>query len=120
MQNATRHPGAQRLDMTHFIYRPIPRLLRYELLLKGILDNAPPGHEDKSAIPNVIEILKSIGKDTEPGVTSAKQKVDLWKFNSSIVFKPGEHFVSFCQPANYSNFLTSYHRTWTSSTILGP
>ncbi|KAF9454366.1 Dbl homology domain-containing protein [Macrolepiota fuliginosa MF-IS2] len=91
-ENAIRHPGAQRLDMGHFIYRPIPRLLRYELLLKGILDTAPPGHEDKSAIPNVIEILKSLGKDTEPGVTSSKQRVDIWKYNSSIIFKPGEHF----------------------------
>ncbi|KAF5362265.1 hypothetical protein D9756_002201 [Leucocoprinus leucothites] len=71
--NAIRHPSAQRLDMKHFVYRPIPRLTRY--------DN-----------PNVIEILKALGKDTEPGVTSAKQKVDLWKYNSSIVFKSGEHF----------------------------
>ncbi|KXN90684.1 Rho1 guanine nucleotide exchange factor 1 [Leucoagaricus sp. SymC.cos] len=90
--NAIRHPGAQRLEMKHFIHRPIPRLLRYELLLKGIVETSPPGHEDRNAIPNVIEILKSLGKDTEPGVSSAKQKVDLWKYNSSIVFKPGEHF----------------------------
>jgi hypothetical protein len=80
--------------MSHFIHRPIPRLVRYELLLRGILETAPPGHEDKTAIPSVIEILKSLGKDTEPGVASAEQKVDLWKYNSSIVFKPGEHFVS--------------------------
>jgi hypothetical protein len=63
-------------------------------LLKGILDASPLGHEDRSAIPQVIETLKLLGRDTEPGVSSAKQKVDLWKYNSLILFKPGEHFVS--------------------------
>jgi len=56
---------------------------------------SPPGHEDRQTIPNVIEILKSTGKDAAPGVTSAEQKVDIWKYNSSIVFKPGEYYVSF-------------------------
>ncbi|KAF9441660.1 Dbl homology domain-containing protein [Macrolepiota fuliginosa MF-IS2] len=91
-ENAIRYPGARRLGMEYFIYRPISRLLQYELLLNGLLDTAPPGHEDKSAIPNVIEILKSLGKDTEPGATSSKQRIDLWKFSSSIIFRPGEHF----------------------------
>ncbi|KAJ7860483.1 Dbl-like domain-containing protein [Mycena olivaceomarginata] len=68
-----RHPDAHRLDMKSFINRPIPRLLRYELLLKGILEETPPDHSDR-----------------EPGVGSAKQKVELWRYNSNIVFKPGE------------------------------
>lgn len=63
-------------------------------MLRGILDATPPGHEDRSAIPQVIETLKLLGKDTEPGVASAKQKVDLWKYNDLILFKQGEHFVS--------------------------
>ncbi|KAG6381762.1 hypothetical protein JVT61DRAFT_368 [Boletus reticuloceps] len=43
-----------------------------------------------TAIPQVLEIIKSLGKDSEPGVESAKQKVQLWCYNSNIVFKPGE------------------------------
>jgi hypothetical protein len=120
MQEAIRHPGAQRLGMAHFINRPIPRLLRYELLLKGILEASPLGHEDRSAIPNVVEILKSLGKDTEPGVSSANQKVDLWKYNSSIVFKPGEHFVS-SFPIDSSLILTlACFRIWIYWRIRGP
>ena len=76
--------------MKTFINRPIPRLLRYELLLKGILDETPEGHEDRETIPQVLELIKALGKDTEPGVWSAKQKVEVWRYNSALVFKQGE------------------------------
>lgn len=76
--------------MKNFINRPIPRLLRYELLLKGILDVTPTDHDDMYEIPHVIEVIKSLGKETEPGVASAKQKVELWRYNSNLVFKTGE------------------------------
>jgi hypothetical protein len=81
--------------MKNFINRPIPRLLRYELLLKGILDETPPGHEDREAIPHVLDVIKALGKETEPGVVSAKQKVELWRYNSNLVFKAGEAVVSY-------------------------
>ncbi|KAJ7065216.1 CNH domain-containing protein [Mycena amicta] len=90
VEHAVRHPDAHRLDMKNFINRPIPRLLRYELLLKGILEETPPDHSDRQTIPQLLDIIKSLGKESEPGVTSAKQKVELWRYNSNIVFKPGE------------------------------
>jgi hypothetical protein len=80
--------------MKNFVNRPIPRLARYELLLKGIMEASPEGHEDHESIPQVIEVIKSLLKETEPGVTSANQKVDLWRYNSNLVFKPGEVVVS--------------------------
>lgn len=78
------------MDLKAFINRPIPRLLRYELLLKNILDATPPNHEDQDAIPQVLEVIKDLGKASEPGVQSAKQKVELWRFHANLVFKPGE------------------------------
>jgi RHO1 GDP-GTP exchange protein 1/2 len=81
--------------MKNFINRPIPRLLRYELLLKGIMEESPPDHEDQESIPQVVDLIKALGKETEPGVFSAKQKVELWKYDRNIVFKPGEHIVSY-------------------------
>ncbi|KAJ7594214.1 CNH domain-containing protein [Mycena floridula] len=90
VEECVRHPDAHRLDMKNFINRPIPRLLRYELLLKGILDESPMGHEDRREIPQVLEVIKSLGKDTEPGVVTAKQKVELWRYNANLVFKAGE------------------------------
>ena len=92
-QQVTRHPDAHRLDMKSFINRPIPRLLRYELLLKGILDETPKGRDDREAIPHVLDVIKALGKETEPGVQSAKQKVQLWNYNTNLVFKPGEVIV---------------------------
>lgn len=79
--------------MKSFVNRPIPRLLRYELLLKGIMEESSPTHEDRESIPQVLEIIKSLGKETEPGVESAKQKVELWRYNSNLVFKAGEVIV---------------------------
>jgi hypothetical protein len=79
--------------MKIFINRPIPRLLRYELLLKGIMDETPPGHEDLESVPNVIDVINALGKETEPGVFSAKQKVKVWRYNAGLVFKPGESIV---------------------------
>lgn len=87
----TRHESAHRLDMKNFINRPIPRLLRYELLLKGIMDETEPGHEDLETIPNVIDVIKTLGKESEPGVASAKQKVELWRYNSNLQFNKGEN-----------------------------
>lgn len=80
--------------MKNFINRPIPRLLRYELLLKGILEETPEGHEDLDTIPQVLDLIKALGKETEPGVMAAKQKVEVWRYNSNLVFKPGEAIVS--------------------------
>lgn len=79
--------------MKNFINRPIPRLLRYELLLKGILDETPEGNDDRETIPQVLEVIKALGKESEPGVMSAKQKVEVWRYNSNLVFKPGEAIV---------------------------
>ena len=95
VEQAVRHPDAHRLDMKNFINRPIPRLLRYELLLKNILDETPTsgaGSEDRKEIPQVLEVIKSLGKDTEPGVVSAKQKVEIWRLNEGLVFKSGDGF----------------------------
>ncbi|KAI0714198.1 Dbl-like domain-containing protein [Cerioporus squamosus] len=91
VDQCTRHPDAHRLDMKNFINRPIPRLLRYELLLKNILDETPEGHEDRDYIPQVLDVIKALGKETEPGVVSAKQKVEVWRYNSNLVFKGGEY-----------------------------
>ena len=81
--------------MKNFINRPIPRLLRYELLLKNILDETPEGHEDRDYIPQVLDVIKALGKETEPGVVSAKQKVEVWRYNSNLVFKKEEQIVSY-------------------------
>ncbi|KAG8813242.1 hypothetical protein FRC18_002604 [Serendipita sp. 400] len=90
IEQCIRHPDSRRLDLKAFINRPIPRLLRYELLLKSILEASPPNHEDQEAIPQVLDVIKDLGKATEPGVQAAKQKVELWRFHADLIFKPGE------------------------------
>ncbi|KNZ75187.1 Rho1 guanine nucleotide exchange factor 1 [Termitomyces sp. J132] len=91
VESCVRHPDAHRLDMKNFINRPIPRLLRYELLLKGILEQTPADSSDIEQIPETIDLIKSLGKETEPGVAAAKQKVEVWRYNSNLLFKSGEN-----------------------------
>jgi RHO1 GDP-GTP exchange protein 1/2 len=76
--------------MKSFVNRPIPRLARYELLLRGIMEESPEGHEDRDSIPHVIEVIKALLKETQPGVASAEQKVELWRYNANLVWKAGE------------------------------
>jgi hypothetical protein len=81
------------MDMKSFIVRPVYRLLRYELLLRGLLEETSAGHEDLDTIPALLDVIKGLGKETEPGVWSAKQKVELWRYNANLVFKAGEYIV---------------------------
>lgn len=99
--------------MKSFINRPIPRLLRYELLLKGIMEESPPEHDDHEEIPHVIEVIKSLGKEAEPGVQSAKTKVEVWRYNSNLVFKQGEAVVSCGFPSTSPSFIHQTIRIWT-------
>jgi hypothetical protein len=75
------------------VNRPIPRLLRYQLLLQSILSATSQDHEDKESIPQVLDVLKALGKETESGVQSSEQKVELWRYNANLIFKPGEFIV---------------------------
>lgn len=76
--------------MRDFIHRPIPRLLRYDLLLVTMLRDTPTGHQDLEAILIVLDALKDLGKEVEPGVASAKQKAELLGYNVNLVLEAGE------------------------------
>jgi RHO1 GDP-GTP exchange protein 1/2 len=76
--------------MKAFLYRPIPRMLRYELLMTSILRETPANHDDQTAIPAALESLRALNKDAEPSIANAKKKVELWEYGASLVFKPGE------------------------------
>ena len=40
-----------------------------------------------------LGFIKGLGKGTEFGDVSAKQKVELWRHNANLVFKAGEHIA---------------------------
>ena len=101
-----RHVDAHSLHMKSFINRPIPRLLRYELLLRAILDASPPDHGDRDEIPKALDYIKALGRETEPGVQNAKNKVEVWRYNTLLVFKQGETVVG-CTCTSVRPTLTS-------------
>ena len=58
------------------------------------MEESPEGHEDLETIPRVIDVIEALGKETELGVILAKQKAELWRYNSNLVFKDGDIIVS--------------------------
>ncbi|EAU90407.2 signal transducer [Coprinopsis cinerea okayama7 len=90
VEKASRRPESRKLDLKYFINRPIPRVLRYGLLLKEILSQTPITHEDRSDIPEIVELIGSLARESQPGVDSAKQKVEVWRYNSQLVYRVGE------------------------------
>lgn len=54
-----------------------------------------PGHDDHVEIPRVIDVIESLWKDIGPEVQNAKAKVEVWKYNSTLVFKENGAVVSF-------------------------
>ena len=118
LQQCLKHPDAHRLDMKFFIYKPIARLRRYETSLRGIVRETPAGHADLETIPAVLNVIKGLERETEPGVVSAKQKVELWGYNANLVFRPGEYVVCLFLnlPENNAGRSLMPDRTWTCST----
>ncbi|KAG5637846.1 hypothetical protein H0H81_002983 [Sphagnurus paluster] len=90
VENCIQHPDAHRMSMKDFLNCPLSRLLSYVETLREILNVTPRGHEDLRSIPEVIELIEALGRETEAGVASSKQKVQLWTYNANLVFRPGE------------------------------
>nr|XP_019049461.1 hypothetical protein I302_03250 [Kwoniella bestiolae CBS 10118]OCF28391.1 hypothetical protein I302_03250 [Kwoniella bestiolae CBS 10118] len=88
LQTCLKDPSANRQDVYHFINRPIPRLLRYNLLLADILKSlkevGPPDHPDIEQIPQVMEVITDLGKATQKGVAVNESKVELWGFQHTL------------------------------------
>lgn len=76
--------------MKSFVHRPVARLARYELLLSSILKETPPNYEDRDTIPQALEVLRSLLKETNTGVKAANERVEIWRYNQNLAFKPGE------------------------------
>ena len=70
------------------------------------MEASPPNHEDRETIPQVLEVIKDLGKATEPGVQSAKVKVELWGYHANLVFKPSEMVVSLFLEPNRLRYLS--------------
>ncbi|WVN89138.1 uncharacterized protein L203_104354 [Cryptococcus depauperatus CBS 7841] len=88
LKDCMRDPATNRQDIYHFINRPIPRLLRYQLLLSDILSclkhTGPPDHPDIDQIPQVIEVISDLAKATQKGVALNEAKVELWGMQKTL------------------------------------
>lgn len=88
IQVCQKNPMSNKHDINHFTYRPVPRLLRYRLLLPPILETlkatGPPDHDDIETIPQVMELIDQLAKATQKGVAVNEAKVELWQFEHSL------------------------------------
>ncbi|KAK4686044.1 RHO1 GDP-GTP exchange protein 1/2, partial [Tremellales sp. Uapishka_1] len=83
-----RDVASGRQGIIHFAYRPVPRLLRYPLLLEGILETlkatGPEDHPDIDMIPQILELIADLGKATQKGVAVTESKLELTGFQQSL------------------------------------
>ncbi|KAH8833423.1 CNH domain-containing protein [Flagelloscypha sp. PMI_526] len=90
VDRCTSHPNARNLDMENFIKCPLSSLTRYTRLLKSIQEETSPESRDRVEMSIAITLLSDLRKDTDIAMISAARKVELWKYNESLMFKPGE------------------------------
>ena len=93
VEDAKNHPDARKLDIRSFINRPIPRLLKYELILKNMLNDTPPGSTDHADLGQICDILRDLGISSQHGAAASERKVFLWRYTADLVFQPGDHVV---------------------------
>ncbi len=82
------NPLTNKQGPEHFLILPIQRLLRYNLLLRGILKmigkTDQPNNPDIETIPMVAELIDEQAKQSQKGVVSAEGKVSLWQLPNTI------------------------------------
>lgn len=83
-QKAIRHPQAYRNDMYHFINRPIPRLLRYDLLLKEISKLSKKEGLPVDEIQQVQQELAASAALTDKAVQEAQDKIEMWQLKDTL------------------------------------
>lgn len=71
-------PTAYRRDLYDFINRPIPRLLRYDLLLKEIHKMSAKEGLDTDEVKQVLDELQRSAATVDKAVEDAQWKVELW------------------------------------------
>lgn len=91
VEEAKNHLDARKLDIRSFINRPIPRLLKYELILKNMLQDTPQDHPDQFDLSQVCDILRDLGIASQHGAVASKRKVDLWRYSADLVFNSGDY-----------------------------
>jgi hypothetical protein len=78
----------------NLIIRPLPRLIRIELLLRDVMKLSPKGHEDHTSIPPILDIIKEARATSETGMQNAEGKVKLMQYKENLVFGPNDNAVS--------------------------
>jgi hypothetical protein len=70
--------------MYHFINRPIPRLLRYDLLLKEISKLSKKEGLPVDEIQQVQQELAASAALTDKAVQEAQDKIEMWQLKDTL------------------------------------
>lgn len=79
--------------MKTLLNRPMIRLFRYSSSLEDIATCTSTSSEDAAAISHVLVMLKALRKEIDRGVAYAKEKVELMKYRSNLIFNTVEQAV---------------------------
>ncbi|BEJ01662.1 hypothetical protein CcaverHIS631_0603440 [Cutaneotrichosporon cavernicola] len=95
LQEARSHPAAvQRHDLNHYIYRPLPRFPRYNMLLSEIMKQKQAVLEEKGLsadtdsdiadIGQVIDLIAGLTRAADKGIAVNEARVSLWEWNTNL------------------------------------
>ncbi|TCD69644.1 hypothetical protein EIP91_006871 [Steccherinum ochraceum] len=79
----------QRLDITSFLNRPIPRLTRYEFFLNNIQKETPPERADQ-LIPQVSYAVQYLTERTNSGMMLSTSRVKAWSVGRALIPDTGK------------------------------
>ena len=88
LDDLLRNPLTNRQNIVHFIYRPLPRLVRYKMLFEGIVKSlkelGQPNHPDVETLEQVWELNADLSHNAEKGVDINNAKVELWDYARTL------------------------------------
>lgn len=93
LQTTERLPESRKLELNAYLTKPTTRLARYPLLLDAVLKQTPDDSPDKTALPQVISMVREFlaRVNTESGNT--ENRFNLLQLDQQLLFKPGEEVV---------------------------
>ncbi|KZS94658.1 RhoGEF Rgf2, partial [Sistotremastrum niveocremeum HHB9708] len=90
VEETERRPESRKLELNGYLTKPTTRLARYPLLLQVVLKYTPDENPDKTALLQVIKIVKQFLERVNVETGKTENRFNLLQLDQQLVFRPGE------------------------------
>src|SRR6516164_3321457 len=88
-----RLPESRKLELNAYLTKPTTRLARYPLLLGAVLKHTPDDSPDKTALTQVITMIREFLAKVNAESGKTENRFNLIQLDQQLFFKPGEEVV---------------------------